>query len=315
MKIENIIYCIFALLLGMLLANMFQDICGCNVVEGNSNLLPHLTNTLPTTTLTGESPTSESPTSESPTSESPTSESPTSESPNSLPIVVQRMDPEILSEEDNTTEDGDDNCSVLGLSNALKSSGPCNYAPINTANNCYDLTGENAQSCLDFLNDLNTSCSDSPEFNNNVLSSLITGCAEAADQTDGPSPEDNSTEDGDDNCSVLGLSNALKSSGPCNYAPINTANNCYDLMGENAQSCLDFVNDLNTSCSDSPRFNNNVLSSLITGCAEAAQTDDPSPSMAPASSATPEPTSDAQPQGTYELSCPDGSNIMFSPLQ
>lgn len=34
MKIEQIMYCVFALLLGMLLANMLQNVCGCNVVEG-----------------------------------------------------------------------------------------------------------------------------------------------------------------------------------------------------------------------------------------------------------------------------------------
>jgi len=29
-------YCVFALLMGMLLANMFQNVCGCKVVEGGS---------------------------------------------------------------------------------------------------------------------------------------------------------------------------------------------------------------------------------------------------------------------------------------
>ena len=35
MKTGQIMYCVFALLLGMLLANMLQNVCGCNVVEGN----------------------------------------------------------------------------------------------------------------------------------------------------------------------------------------------------------------------------------------------------------------------------------------
>jgi hypothetical protein len=37
MKIENIIYSVFAFILGMLLVNMFQDICGCKVVEGHNS--------------------------------------------------------------------------------------------------------------------------------------------------------------------------------------------------------------------------------------------------------------------------------------
>jgi hypothetical protein len=35
MKTETIVYCVVALLLGMLLANMLKNVCGCkNVVEG-----------------------------------------------------------------------------------------------------------------------------------------------------------------------------------------------------------------------------------------------------------------------------------------
>ena len=34
MDTKTICYCIVALLLGMLLANMLKDVCGCNVVEG-----------------------------------------------------------------------------------------------------------------------------------------------------------------------------------------------------------------------------------------------------------------------------------------
>ena len=34
MGTEQIMYCIVALLLGMLLANMLKNVCGCNVVEG-----------------------------------------------------------------------------------------------------------------------------------------------------------------------------------------------------------------------------------------------------------------------------------------
>lgn len=37
MKTETIGMCVVALLLGMLLANMLKDVCGCNVVEGNKN--------------------------------------------------------------------------------------------------------------------------------------------------------------------------------------------------------------------------------------------------------------------------------------
>lgn len=35
MKTETIVYCVVALLLGMLLANMLKNVCGCkNIVEG-----------------------------------------------------------------------------------------------------------------------------------------------------------------------------------------------------------------------------------------------------------------------------------------
>ena len=34
MDMKTICYCIVALLLGMLLANMLKNVCGCNVVEG-----------------------------------------------------------------------------------------------------------------------------------------------------------------------------------------------------------------------------------------------------------------------------------------
>ena len=35
MKTEQIMYCVVALILGMLMANMFKSVCGCkNVVEG-----------------------------------------------------------------------------------------------------------------------------------------------------------------------------------------------------------------------------------------------------------------------------------------
>ena len=36
MNTETIVYCVVALILGMLLANMLKSVCGCNkVVEGN----------------------------------------------------------------------------------------------------------------------------------------------------------------------------------------------------------------------------------------------------------------------------------------
>ena len=35
MKTETIVMCVVALLLGMLLANMLKNVCGCKVVEGN----------------------------------------------------------------------------------------------------------------------------------------------------------------------------------------------------------------------------------------------------------------------------------------
>ena len=38
MKTEQILMFVFALVLGMLLANMLKDVCGCKVVEGQDNL-------------------------------------------------------------------------------------------------------------------------------------------------------------------------------------------------------------------------------------------------------------------------------------
>ena len=35
MKTEQILMCVVALILGMLLANMLKNVCGCKVVEGN----------------------------------------------------------------------------------------------------------------------------------------------------------------------------------------------------------------------------------------------------------------------------------------
>ena len=37
MKTDQIVMCVVALLLGMLLANMLQNVCGCKVVEGAQN--------------------------------------------------------------------------------------------------------------------------------------------------------------------------------------------------------------------------------------------------------------------------------------
>ena len=37
MNLETIVYCIFAFLLGMLLAHMLKDVCGCKVVEGSDD--------------------------------------------------------------------------------------------------------------------------------------------------------------------------------------------------------------------------------------------------------------------------------------
>ncbi len=36
MKMETVVYCVVALILGMLLANMLKNVCGCNTVEGFS---------------------------------------------------------------------------------------------------------------------------------------------------------------------------------------------------------------------------------------------------------------------------------------
>ena len=35
MGTDQIMYCIVALILGMLLANMLKNVCGCKTVEGN----------------------------------------------------------------------------------------------------------------------------------------------------------------------------------------------------------------------------------------------------------------------------------------
>ena len=40
MKTETIVYCVVALLLGMLLANMLKSVCGCKVVEGGGTFYP-----------------------------------------------------------------------------------------------------------------------------------------------------------------------------------------------------------------------------------------------------------------------------------
>jgi hypothetical protein len=42
MKTETVVYCVVALLLGMLLANMLKSVCGCKVVEGNNDTGPDL---------------------------------------------------------------------------------------------------------------------------------------------------------------------------------------------------------------------------------------------------------------------------------
>ena len=38
MKTDHILMCVVALILGMLLANMFKNVCGCKVVEGKGNV-------------------------------------------------------------------------------------------------------------------------------------------------------------------------------------------------------------------------------------------------------------------------------------
>ena len=42
MKTDQIMYCIVALILGMLLANMLSNVCGCTVVEGGAGDVPSL---------------------------------------------------------------------------------------------------------------------------------------------------------------------------------------------------------------------------------------------------------------------------------
>ena len=37
MKTETIVYCVVALILGMLLAHMLKNVCGCKVVEGHAH--------------------------------------------------------------------------------------------------------------------------------------------------------------------------------------------------------------------------------------------------------------------------------------
>jgi hypothetical protein len=37
MKTDHILMCVVALILGMLLANMFKNVCGCRTVEGSSD--------------------------------------------------------------------------------------------------------------------------------------------------------------------------------------------------------------------------------------------------------------------------------------
>jgi hypothetical protein len=43
MNTEQIVMCIIALLLGMLIGNMLKNVCGCKVVEGGTALIPHTT--------------------------------------------------------------------------------------------------------------------------------------------------------------------------------------------------------------------------------------------------------------------------------
>ena len=45
MKSETIVYCVVALILGMLLAHMLKSVCGCKVVEGGG--WHHLTSNPP----------------------------------------------------------------------------------------------------------------------------------------------------------------------------------------------------------------------------------------------------------------------------
>ena len=40
MNYQTIVYCVVALLLGMLLANMLKDVCGCKTVEGQNSESP-----------------------------------------------------------------------------------------------------------------------------------------------------------------------------------------------------------------------------------------------------------------------------------
>ena len=48
MKTETIVMCVVALLLGMLLANMLKNVCGCKVVEGSELVRAIEQGTLPT---------------------------------------------------------------------------------------------------------------------------------------------------------------------------------------------------------------------------------------------------------------------------
>ena len=48
MKTEQIIYCVVALLLGMLLVNMLKNVCGCKLTEGLGGGLCGVVNVVPT---------------------------------------------------------------------------------------------------------------------------------------------------------------------------------------------------------------------------------------------------------------------------
>jgi hypothetical protein len=47
MNTETIVYCVVALLLGMLLANMLKNVCGCKTVEGSWDVESHPSDTVP----------------------------------------------------------------------------------------------------------------------------------------------------------------------------------------------------------------------------------------------------------------------------
>jgi hypothetical protein len=54
MKTDQIVMCVVALLLGMLLANMLKNVCGCKVVEGGGTQAPSVSTSLLTTALAQE---------------------------------------------------------------------------------------------------------------------------------------------------------------------------------------------------------------------------------------------------------------------